>query len=75
MKIKVKVKTKAKQEKVVKIGDANFEVYIKQVPEHGKANIAVIKAIAKYFKIPQNNIKILTGKTNSHKIVEINFAR
>ncbi len=75
MKIKVKVKTKIKQEKVVEIGENSFEVSVKQVPEHGKANIAVVKAIAKHFKIPQNSITILTGKTSSHKIVEINFAR
>ena len=75
MKIKVKVKTKAKQEKVVETGENSFEVSVKQVPENGKANIAIVKAIAKHFKIPQNNITILTGKTSSHKIVEINFAR
>lgn len=75
MKIKVKVKTKAKQEKVVKIGDNNFEVLVKALPEKGKANEAVIKAIAKYLKIPQDSIKILTGKTNSQKILEISFAR
>ncbi len=75
MKIKVKVKTKAKQEKVVKIGDNNFEVWVKALPEKGKANEAVIKAIAKYLKIPQNSIKILTGKTSSQKILEVDFVR
>jgi len=75
MKIKVKVKTKTKQEKVVKIGDDSFEVWVKALPEKGKANGAVIKAIAKYLKIPQNSIKILTGKTSSQKILEIDFVR
>jgi len=74
MQIKIKVKTKAKQEKVVKTGDGDFEIHVKQTPEKGKANIAVIKLLAKYFKIPQNNIKILAGKTNSRKIAEISFA-
>jgi len=74
MKIVVKVKTKAKEKKVVKMGDNNYEVHVKEVPEQGKANMAVLKALAKYLKIPQNNLKILTGKTNSRKIVEIIFA-
>ncbi|MDD5738817.1 MAG: DUF167 domain-containing protein [Candidatus Pacebacteria bacterium] len=74
MKVNIKVKTKAKQEKVVEMGNNNFEVHVKQLPEQGKANIAVIKILAKYFKIPQNNIKILAGKTNSRKIAEIDFA-
>lgn len=74
MKITIKVKTKAKEEKVVETGDNNFEVHVKQIPEKGKANIAVIKLLAKHFKIPQNSIRIITGKTNSHKVVEISFA-
>lgn len=73
MKIIVKVKTQAKEKKVVKIGDNNFEVWVKEIPEQGKANIALLKALARYFKIPQNNLKIIIGKTNSRKIVEISF--
>ncbi len=72
MKIIVKVKTKAKEEKVVEIGDNSFEVYVKQIPEKGKANTAVIKALAKHFKIPQANISIITGKTSRQKIITIN---
>lgn len=71
MKIKVKVKTKAKEEKVIKAGETSFEVWVKQAPENGKANTAVVKALAKYFKMPQNNFKILAG-TTSHK-KEISF--
>jgi hypothetical protein len=74
MQIKLKVKTKAKEEKVVEIGDNNFEVHVKQIPEKGKANTAVIKLLAKHFKTPQDSIKIITGKINSRKIVEISFA-
>ncbi|MEK7104037.1 MAG: DUF167 domain-containing protein [Patescibacteria group bacterium] len=71
MKITIKVKTKAKKEKVVEIGDNNFEVWVKQLPEKGKANEAIVKIVAKYFKTPQNSVKIIAGKNNSRKIIEI----
>lgn len=71
MKINIKVKTKAKEKKVVKMNDNSYEVWVKEIPEQGKANIAVLKALAKYFKIPQDSIKIIAGKTNSRKIIEI----
>ncbi|MFH0739930.1 MAG: DUF167 domain-containing protein [bacterium] len=69
MKIVVKVKTKAKEKKVVKIGDNNYEVWVKALPEKGKANMAVQKALAKYFKIPQTSIKIIAGKSSHKKII------
>ena len=75
MRTTIKVKTKAKEEKVIKTGENSFEVWVKQVPEKGKANTAVLKALAKYFKIPQNSVKIIAGKANSSKVVEISFAR
>ena len=74
MKKTVKVKTKAKEEKVVEVGERSFEVWVKALPEKGKANTAVVKLLAKYFKMSQNNIKIIVGKTNSRKIAEISFA-
>jgi uncharacterized protein len=74
MEIELKVKTKAKQEKIEKINEKSFIVWVKEAPEKGKANQAVIKVVAKFLKISQNNIKILRGKASSHKILEIDFA-
>lgn len=71
MKIKVKVKTKARVEKVEKIGEGVFSVYVKEAPEKGKANAAVIKTLADYFKVAQSNIKIISGLTSRQKIIKI----
>ena len=69
MKIIVKVKTKAGERKVVKLGDNNYEVWVKEIPEQGKANMAIIKLLAKYFKIPQDSIKIIAGKSSHRKVI------
>ncbi|MDD5433236.1 MAG: DUF167 domain-containing protein [Candidatus Pacebacteria bacterium] len=71
MQIKIKVKTKAREEKVMKIGEDSFEVYVKALPEKGKANKAVVKALAKYLKVSRDNIKIIAGKATKQKILEM----
>jgi hypothetical protein len=71
MKIFVKVKPRAREKKVIKISDTNFKVWVKESPEKGKANRAVLKALADYFNISQSNIKIISGSTSKLKIIEI----
>ena len=75
MKIFVKVKPKAKVEKVEKINDINFKVQVTQSPEKGKANLAVIKALANYFNVSQSDIEIVSGSTSKLKIINITKGR
>ena len=71
MKIFVKVKSRAKAEKVEKIDDVNFKVQVKQPPEKGRANAAVIRLLAGYFDANQSNIRIVSGSSSKLKIIEI----
>ncbi len=72
MKIFAQVKVKAKEEKVEKIDASQFTVFVKETPEKGKANQAVVRALAKYFNKPKDNIKIIRGLKSKRKIVEVN---
>jgi hypothetical protein len=71
MKIFVKVKPKAREERVIKLSDTNFKVWVKEPPEKGRANLAVFKALAEYFDTSPSNIKIISGSTSKLKIIEI----
>jgi len=71
MKLSIKVTTNAKQEKIEKISESEFKVYLTCVPEKGKANKVLIKLFAKYFGIAKSNIKIVIGEKNRNKILEI----
>lgn len=71
MKIFVRVKPKVKKEKVEKIDDVHFKVSVKEPPEKGQANRAVIKAFADYFNIPSSRINIVSGFKSKEKILEI----
>jgi hypothetical protein len=71
MKIFVKVKPKAREEKIIKLSDTNFKVSVKEAPEKGRANRAVLKVLADYFGTSPSNIKIISGSTSKLKVIEI----
>jgi hypothetical protein len=83
MKIIVKAKTKAKVEKVERITQPTldleknktetiiYKVSVKEAPVDGRANEAIIKALAKYFDISPSSISLITGQTSKQKVFEI----
>lgn len=71
MKIFVKVKPNSKEESIKKLSDTNFEICVKEPPVKGKANAAIIKALAKRFGVPVSSVNIIIGHTSRQKIVEI----
>ncbi len=71
MKINVKAKPSAREEKVEKIDDNNFVVSVTEPPEKGKANDAIRNALAVYFKIGSSRVKIVSGYSSRNKIIEI----
>lgn len=71
MKIFVKVKPNSKEESIKKLSETNFEICVKEPPVKGKANAAVVKALAKRFGVPLSSVNIIIGHTSRQKIVEI----
>ncbi|MBI4836907.1 MAG: DUF167 domain-containing protein [Candidatus Portnoybacteria bacterium] len=71
MKIFIKAKPNFKEERVEKTGDNEFVVAVCEPPLEGRANRAIIAALAEYFKIPAARIKIKTGQNSKNKIIEI----
>ena len=71
MKIIVKAKPSAREEKVEKMENGSFMVSVKEPPKDDRANRAIIKALAKYFNISPSNIRLNIGFTSRKKIFEI----
>lgn len=71
MKLFIKAKPNAKENSVVKISDAEFEVRVKEPPVQGRANSAIIEALAEYFKISKSQVRIISGFASRKKIIEI----
>jgi hypothetical protein len=71
MLIKVKVFAGCKNDEIVKKKDDEFEVRVKEKAEKGRANRAVIKILANYFKIDESMIRLVKGFKERNKIFEI----
>lgn len=71
MKIQVKVVPRAKKPGVEKLADGTWRVAVSAPAEDGKANAAVIEALAKHFDIPRGSVKILRGESSRLKLIEI----
>ena len=48
-----------------------FKVHISAPAVNGKANKALIKVLAEYFKVKKRGIKIIRGAKSREKVVEI----
>ena len=70
MKIRVRVTPNSKVEEVSR-EEEKFLVRVKEPPKEGKANRAVIRLLAGYFKVPQHSIRVVSGLGNKNKIIEI----
>ncbi|MEK7165990.1 MAG: DUF167 domain-containing protein [Patescibacteria group bacterium] len=48
-----------------------LHVYVNQPPLEGKANKAVILALAEYFQVKKGNVLLISGEKSKHKQFEI----
>jgi uncharacterized protein (TIGR00251 family) len=71
MRLHVKVIPKATRPGIAGwLGDA-LKIRVSAAPEHGKANGAVCTLLAKQLQVPLNAVRIVSGHSNPHKVVEI----
>lgn len=70
MRIWVKVKPNAHEEKVEEQGGF-LVVLVKEAPEKGKANEALIRTLAKHYRVRKSCVSILSGHTSRQKLVEV----
>jgi hypothetical protein len=71
MKIFVKVRSGTKKEKIEKIDQTHFVVFVKERPIKGQANKAVIRVLADYFKVSKSEVQISFGLTSPQKTIQI----
>jgi uncharacterized protein len=71
MLIKVKVFPEEKEPEIIKKSADSFDVKVKEKPQMGQANEAVISLLAYYFEIPRHKIRLIKGGKERNKIFEI----
>jgi len=68
MRIKVKLHPSSSREKIEKLEENNYEVWLKEKPIENKANEKLVRILKKYFK---KQVKIKSGLTSRNKIIEV----
>ena len=78
MKIFVKAKTGAKENKVtpppqrlIPQDEEWFTVSTKERPVEGRANEAITKLLAEHFKVSRSQVRLVSGATQKRKVFEI----
>lgn len=71
MRISVKTRPGARGEKVDKIDENHYIVWVKEPAQKGLANIGLTRVLAEYFHKTKAAIKIRSGHTSSAKIIDI----
>ncbi len=73
MKIIIKAKPGHREDKIEKVDEKNYIVYVKAPPVDGKANESIIKLLATHFDVSPSLIEIISGYMGRIKVVEINI--
>ncbi len=68
MKYEVEVKF---HKNFIKVEGNKIFVGLTSKPEKGKANLELIKKLAKHFKVPSSHVRIVSGLKSRRKIVEV----
>ena len=54
-----------------KVSEANLIVAVREPPVKGRANAAIQKALAEYFKVSASQVVLVSGFSSKNKIFEI----
>lgn len=70
--LRIKVLPKSpKTELTDTLADGTLKIRVAAPPEKGKANVELIKFLARRFNVAKENVSIVSGKSDSLKLVKI----
>jgi uncharacterized protein len=69
--IRVRVTPNAKEARVVKVGEADFEVKVDAMAVGGRANKRLIEILSEHLRIPKSRISIVGGARSRDKLLEV----
>lgn len=71
MRLTVRVKPGSKREGVERVSETEYIVRVRARPVEGKANDAVVAALAGHFGVARSRISIARGSAGRTKIIDI----
>jgi len=74
MRITVRAKPNAKEERVEEIGPQDFTVAVKEPPREGRANVAIARALAEHFSVRAAQVRLVAGFASRQKVFDVENA-
>ncbi len=71
MRFSVIVTTRAGRERVERIDATHLRVAVTAPPHEGRANAAVVKAVAAFLDVAPSRVRIIRGEASRRKIVDV----
>ena len=71
IRLQVRVRPRASANRVDISDLGEVRVYVTEAPEGGRANRAVVAAMAKTLGVPKSAVAVIRGKTSRDKVLEI----
>ena len=70
--IRVHVTTNAREARVIKVGEADYEVRVDEKALEGRANKRLVEILSEHFGAPKSGIRILIGAKSRDKVLAVN---
>ena len=71
MRLLVKVKANAKEERVERLEAGGWLISVKARATEGRANAAVVDCLSRYLDIAKSRITIIKGHKSRNKVIEV----
>jgi uncharacterized protein (TIGR00251 family) len=70
--IRIRVMPRSSQNRIVEIlGDGTVKIHLTAPPVEGKANLALLKFLAKVLDVPISHLEIVSGASGREKLVSV----
>ncbi len=71
MRLSVVVTPRAARERVERIDATHLRVAVTAPPHEGRANAAVVKAVAAFLDVAPTRVRIIRGEASRRKIIDV----
>lgn len=71
MRLRIRVTPSSRRPSIETMADGSLKVRVSAPAQGGKANKAVVEALAQHYAIPNSRVRIVAGQTSRLKLIEI----
>lgn len=69
--IRIKAFPNAKKPAIEETAPKTLRVFVREDAQNNRANDAVVRAVAAYYNIPKNKLRMFSGHRSQNKMIEI----